>query len=59
MLAVAFTSDPAPYITALRNNGLLVMRAGDNAIRFLPALNASQSEISEAIGLFEQTLANF
>lgn len=58
MLAVAFKSDPAPFITALRDNGLLVVRAGDNAVRFLPALNVTPSEINEAITIFDKTLAN-
>lgn len=58
MLAIGMTADPGNCVTALRNNGLIVVRAGDNAIRFLPALNATADEISEAVGILDHTLAS-
>ncbi|MDX2109999.1 MAG: acetylornithine transaminase [Verrucomicrobiota bacterium] len=59
MVALAMVHDPLPYITQLRDNGLLSMRAGDNAIRLLPALNATSEELAEAVAIIDRTLSTF
>jgi acetylornithine/N-succinyldiaminopimelate aminotransferase len=37
----------------LRDHGLLVVGAGDNAVRLLPPLTVSESEIDEAMAAIE------
>ena len=39
--------------TRLRDHGLLVVGAGDNAVRLLPPLTVSESEIDEAMAAIE------
>ncbi|WP_144493953.1 acetylornithine transaminase [Bacillus pumilus] len=46
------------YITALREQGLLVLPAGPNVIRLLPPLNVETAEIDQAIDALTQVLAN-
>lgn len=46
------------YITALREQGLLVLPAGPNVIRLLPPLNVKKVELDQAIEVVIQVLAN-
>lgn len=46
------------YITALREQGLLVLPAGPNVIRLLPPLNVKKVELDQAIEAIIQVLAN-
>lgn len=46
------------YITALREQGLLVLPAGPNVIRLLPPLNVKKAELDQAIEAIVQVLAN-
>ncbi|PCK22118.1 acetylornithine transaminase [Bacillus pumilus] len=46
------------YITALREQGLLVLPAGPNVIRLLPPLNVEKAELDQAIETIIQVLAN-
>ena len=39
-------------------NGLLLVNAANNVIRFLPPLNISENEVMEAIKKFDETLSN-
>ncbi|NRF06727.1 aminotransferase class III-fold pyridoxal phosphate-dependent enzyme, partial [Bacillus safensis] len=48
----------AGYITALREQGLLVLPAGPNVIRLLPPLNVKKAELDQAIEAIVQVLAN-
>ena len=57
LVGVQMTSDPAPYLTALRERGLLVPSAGGNVIRFLPPLNATSDELAKAVQIFREVLA--
>ncbi len=41
------------------DNGLLLIPAGSNAIRFLPALNVSKGDIVKAVKIFEKTVKEF
>lgn len=50
-----------PYTNAdickkLRGNGLILIPAGANALRFLPPLNVKASEIDKALKIFDKTL---
>ncbi len=40
----------------LRKNGLILIPAGANALRFLPALNVKASEVDKALKIFDKTL---
>lgn len=46
------------YISALREQGLLVLPAGPNVIRLLPPLNVKKAELDQAIEAIVQVLAN-
>jgi acetylornithine aminotransferase/acetylornithine/N-succinyldiaminopimelate aminotransferase len=58
MLAVAMKKDPSELIGSLRENGLLVVGAGGNSIRFLPPLNVRVNEIEQALKITEDVLSS-
>jgi acetylornithine/succinyldiaminopimelate/putrescine aminotransferase len=47
---------PAAHITALREQGLLVVAAGNNVIRFLPPLIATPDELAQSVAIFRTVL---
>ncbi len=57
-LAPAAPFDPAALVAACREHGLLLLRGGDYALRFLPPLNVSAEEITEALARFERALVS-
>ena len=52
LVGVQLASDPAPYVAALRERGLLVVSAGGNVIRVLPPLVATAEELAKSVGIF-------
>ncbi len=56
MIGIQMASDPAPFVTALREQGLLVPGAGGNAFRLLPPLNATRDELDRATDLIRSVL---
>jgi acetylornithine aminotransferase/acetylornithine/N-succinyldiaminopimelate aminotransferase len=50
------TSEPPPYLAALREAGLLVPLAGGNVTRFLPPLNATTAELARSVEIFRSVL---
>ena len=48
--------DPAAFIAAARENGLLLVRGGDRAVRVLPPLNVTREELNEALAILDTTL---
>ena len=48
--------DPAAFIAAARENGLLLVRGGDRAVRVLPPLNVTLEELNEALAILDATL---
>jgi acetylornithine aminotransferase/acetylornithine/N-succinyldiaminopimelate aminotransferase len=56
LVGVQLTKDPAPYIAALRERGLLAPLAGGNVIRLLPPLNATAAELAESVTILRATL---
>ncbi len=43
------------FIRQARANGLVVLPAGDNVVRLLPALTITEDEVREGIALMEKT----
>jgi acetylornithine aminotransferase/acetylornithine/N-succinyldiaminopimelate aminotransferase len=57
LVGIQMTGDPSPYITALRERGLLVPSAGGNVVRLLPPLNATPDELAKSVQIFRDVLA--
>jgi acetylornithine aminotransferase/acetylornithine/N-succinyldiaminopimelate aminotransferase len=57
LVGVQLASDPAPYVNALREHGLLVVSAGGNVIRVLPPLVATPEELEKSVGIFRAVFA--
>jgi acetylornithine aminotransferase/acetylornithine/N-succinyldiaminopimelate aminotransferase len=57
MIGLALHSEPPPYITALREAGLLVVIAGGNSIRLLPPLIATPEQLNRATAIIRSVLA--
>ncbi len=57
LVGVQMTGDPAPYVAALRERGLLAPPAGGNVVRLLPPLNATAEELARAVQIFREVLA--
>jgi acetylornithine/LysW-gamma-L-lysine aminotransferase len=49
MIGVEFKAKVAPYIDALRNNGVMTINAGATVIRFVPPLIISKAEVDEVV----------
>ena len=56
LLGVRFKDDPPTIVDTCRNNGLLLIKAGLNTIRFLPPLIVEQKHIDKAVDIFEASL---
>lgn len=52
-VALVLKEDPAPWIDRLRDNGLLCVRGGGDAIRLMPPLNVSASDLETSIDLID------
>ena len=53
LLGIECEKPVADIITACREKGLLVLRAGANVLRFLPPLTITKSEVKEALNKLE------
>jgi len=49
LIGTELNIEAAPLVAAARDKGLLILTAGPNVLRFLPALNVSAEEIDEAL----------
>jgi acetylornithine/succinyldiaminopimelate/putrescine aminotransferase len=56
MCGVRLTTDPAPVIAACGREGLLLIKAGNNTVRFMPPLTVSDREIDRAVAIFGRVL---
>jgi LysW-gamma-L-lysine/LysW-L-ornithine aminotransferase len=56
MLGVELKEKAAPIIAALRDEGLLLINAGANVIRFVPPLVITEDEVDEAVAAFGRVL---
>jgi acetylornithine/N-succinyldiaminopimelate aminotransferase len=57
MLGLMMQMDPAPYVAALRDAGLLVVMAGGNSFRLLPPLIATADDLARATAIIRSVLA--
>lgn len=56
MLGLYCLTDAGQLIARLQANKLLVVKAGANSLRLLPALNVERDEIDAALGILSKTL---
>ncbi|ODV93133.1 hypothetical protein PACTADRAFT_72215 [Pachysolen tannophilus NRRL Y-2460] len=56
LLGLEFTEDPSPVVKKALENKLLIITAGGNVIRFVPALNISDDTIIEGLKILEKSL---
>ena len=54
MVGLQLTSDPVPYVAALREAGLIAPLAGGNVVRLLPPLIATEAELAESVDILRQ-----
>lgn len=57
MQGLEFDAPVGPYINAALEKGLILINAGPNIIRFLPALVIGEEQVDEMIGILEACLA--
>ena len=56
LLALDLVPPVGDVLAACRDRGLLALTAGDNALRFAPALIVQETEIDEACGILDKAL---
>lgn len=56
LLGLSSSIEVMPIINKTRENGLLILGAGPNVLRFLPALNIKAEEIEQALVILEQSI---
>ncbi|AOA64492.1 Acetylornithine aminotransferase, mitochondrial [Komagataella phaffii CBS 7435] len=59
LLGIEFNIDPAPICAIAREKGLLIITAGGNVIRFVPALNIESKVIYEGLAILEEAVKEF
>ena len=56
MLGVEFNTPVKDLVRICMQNGLLLLGAGPNVMRFVPPLNINEKEVNQALGIFKQSL---
>jgi acetylornithine/N-succinyldiaminopimelate aminotransferase len=56
LVGLQLTGEPAPYLAALRERGLLALSAGGNVIRLLPPLTATPEELARSVEVIRAAL---
>jgi acetylornithine aminotransferase/acetylornithine/N-succinyldiaminopimelate aminotransferase len=59
IIGLQLSTDPAPVVAALREAGLLVVPAGGNTIRLLPALTATAADLDAALAILREVFINW
>ncbi len=59
MAGLQLHADALKVTTAARDKGLLIVPAGNNVIRLLPALVANLEELTESVRILDEVLAHF
>ena len=57
MIGIALSIAPGPFVAAARDKGLLILTAGEDALRLLPALNLTEEEANEGLDILESLFA--
>ncbi len=58
LLGVRTKDDPAAVISECKKNGLLLIKANHNTVRFIPPLTVKKKEIDSAIAVFDKVISN-
>ncbi|MGB0258712.1 MAG: aminotransferase class III-fold pyridoxal phosphate-dependent enzyme, partial [Coraliomargarita sp.] len=58
MIGLPLHADCLVVTAAARDKGLLIVPAGHNTIRLLPALTASSEQLSESVAILDEVFAN-
>jgi acetylornithine/succinyldiaminopimelate/putrescine aminotransferase len=58
MIGIALDTDIQTVIQSCQKQGLLVCKAGQNTIRFVPPLIITEEHVNQALDIFEQALEN-
>ncbi|TLS68345.1 acetylornithine transaminase [Mariprofundus erugo] len=56
LVGMELATEAAPYVAAARNEGLMILLAGPNVLRFLPPLNIREDEVNEALALLASAM---
>lgn len=56
LVGLQMANDPAPYLAALRERGLLAPSAGGNVIRLLPPLNVTAEDLAKSVEILRAVL---
>ncbi len=56
LMGVRFKSDPKEVVVKAHKAGLLLVKAGNNTVRFIPPLTVTKEEIDKAVAIFEEIL---
>ena len=56
LLGAGLSVEAGAIVTAAREQGLMILLAGPNVLRFLPPLNVTESEVNEALALLASVL---
>jgi acetylornithine/N-succinyldiaminopimelate aminotransferase len=56
LVGVQMTGDVTPYLTGMRERGLLAVSSGNNVIRLLPPLIATPAELAKSAEIFRAVL---
>ncbi|WP_211107191.1 aspartate aminotransferase family protein [Azospirillum thermophilum] len=59
MLGIKCVVPSGDVVAKARENGLLLVPAGDNVFRILPPLNIGEAEVNEAIAILDKTAKEF
>ena len=59
MAGVKITPPVRDFVAKLRDNKLLTVAAGENVLRLLPPLIATEADIEEAIGIIAETFESW
>jgi acetylornithine aminotransferase len=58
ILGLQLSEDPTPIVKAARERGLLIITAGTNTLRFVPALTITDAEIHKGIDILEAAITS-
>ncbi len=57
MVGIEMAGEPAPYLAAMREKGLLALSAGGNVLRLLPPLIATAEDLARSVEIIRSVLS--